>query len=234
MNRVLHFPSLDSTNAYAKTHALDLPDGTVVRADEQTAGRGRYNRVWVSNPGGLYFSLVLKPAQTAFLQNLTQLMALSVCTAVRALKTDAHLKWPNDVLVGNRKICGILSEAVLQQNRFYALALGVGVNVRQPNLDAVDRPAVSLAALGAPADPDALLDDILRRFNARCQEALERGFAAFADEYKALFAYLGKPIWITNGGRKISGVAQDISPAGTLLLATPQGPREFSIGDMNA
>lgn len=234
MNPVLHFPVLNSTNAYAKTHAQELADGTVVCADEQTAGRGRFDRVWVSQLGGLYFSLLLKPQQTAYLQNLTQLMAVSVCQAVRELGADAHLKWPNDVLVNEQKICGILSEAVLKQNRFYALVLGVGINVNQNSLPDVGRPAATLKNLGIPADKSALLNRVLTLFNARLKNALTQGFAAFAADYKNWFPYLGKTVSITNGGQKLFGVAENISSAGTLVVKMPEGLREFSIGDMNA
>lgn len=234
MERVLYFPSLTSTNAYAKQHAQSLPDKTIIVADEQTAGRGRFDRKWVSAPGGLYFSVLMKPTDVTNLPNLTQLMALCICQTVRKLGAEAILKWPNDVLVDGKKISGILSEVILRENTFYALVIGVGINAEQENLSGVGQPAVSLRELGIRLEKQELLQDVLERFWPRCAAVLKEGFSAFGKEYKELFPYLGKTISVTNGGRKISGAVQDISPTGTLLLATTLGRREFSIGDINA
>lgn len=234
MPRILQFLQLNSTNAYAKTHAKELEDGAVICAEEQTAGRGRFNRKWVSAQGGLYFSVLLKPNNTQHLPNLTQLMALCICQTVRELGAPAQLKWPNDVLVNNQKLSGILSEVVLEQNRFYALVIGVGINIRQADLSQVGQPAVSLEALNIHIRQQDMLARLLERFNARLPKALAEGFASFGEEYKALFPYIGRTVCITAGGGKTAGTVRDISSAGTLLLHTQQGLQEFSIGDMNA
>lgn len=234
MPRILHFPALNSTNAYAKEHARELENGTVVCAEEQTAGRGRFNRKWFSAKGGLYFSVLLKTENTQYLPNLTQLMALCICQTVRELGVPAQLKWPNDVLVNGKKLSGILSEAVLENNRFYALVIGVGINIRQPDLGHVGQPAVSLGELHISVTARELLNALLARFNARLPKALAEGFSSFGQEYKALFPYIGQTVCITAADRQHTGTVRDISSAGTLLLNTPQGPREFSIGDMNA
>ena len=234
MPRILQFLQLNSTNAYAKEHAKELENGDVVCAEEQTAGRGRFNRKWISAQGGLYFSVLLKPNNTRHLPNLTQLMALCICQTVRELGAPAQLKWPNDVLVNNQKLSGILSEVVLEQNRFYALVIGVGINIRQADLSQVGQPAVSLEALNIHISRQDMLARLLKRFNARLPKALAEGFASFGEEYKALFPYIGRTVCITAGGGKTAGTVRDISSAGTLLLHTRQGLQEFSIGDMNA
>ncbi|MBR2391971.1 MAG: biotin--[Elusimicrobiaceae bacterium] len=104
MEHLVHFDELDSTNTYLKKNWESLPKSTVVVAEKQTAGRGRYNRVWISNEGGLYFSVLLKPNKPDFLPNLTQLMALSICQTLEKANLIPKLKWPNDVLIDGEKI----------------------------------------------------------------------------------------------------------------------------------
>ncbi len=228
----MHFEELDSTNAYAKRQCSLLADKTVIVARTQSAGRGRLSRSWRSDPGGLYFSLVLKPRETDFLANLTQLMALSVCETLRALGANAWLKWPNDVLADGRKICGILSEAVTGPNGLEALALGVGVNVRQTDLSAAGQPAASLKTLGIEADEESVLNAVLERFFARYENMLQNGFESIRSRYLELFPYTGKEVGIRFGARETRGRVQTISPDGRLILGTPEGNMGISIGDM--
>ena len=189
-------------------------------------------RVWQSQEGGLYFSLLLKPTQTQFLPNLTQWMALAVCESIRAAGADAWLKWPNDVLADGKKLCGILSEAVTGKNGFEALVLGVGVNVAQADLSQAGQPAVSLHMLGLALTPEEVLQHILNRFFEGYEQVVNRGFESIREAYLARFPYIGKPVTIRYGAREAAGTVQTISPQGTLLLQTPQGVTEISIGDM--
>ena len=232
MWKILRFDQLDSTNAYAKRNCSLIENQTIIWADTQTAGRGRLMRHWLSEPGGLYFSIVLKPAQTNYLQNLTQLMALSVCQTLCALGAAAQLKWPNDVMVNGQKICGILSEAVVTQNCFTALVLGVGINVRQTDLSRAGQPAVSLAALGIQTKEETLLQAVVDRFFTAYEELLHHGFSAIRTEYLTYFPYLGKEVTITHGATPARGTVQTISPDGELVLNTSAGQTIISIGDM--
>ena len=126
MAHIIHFDEIDSTNTYLKNNCPQLADGTVVCADRQTAGRGRFDRKWISQDGGLYFSVLVKPQRTDFLPNFTQLMAVCVCTAAEELGAKAWLKWPNDVLANGKKLCGILSEAVVTSSGIEGVVIGVG------------------------------------------------------------------------------------------------------------
>ena len=232
MWRILRFDELDSTNAYAKRICSLIADKTTIVARIQTAGRGRMDRKWLSQPGGLYFSVVLKPQQTDFLPNLTQLMALSVCCAVQEIGATAWLKWPNDVLVDGKKLCGILSEAVTGKNGLTALVLGVGINVNQTDLHAAGQPAVSLRMLGIQIDTDSLLQRVLDNFFAVYPTVLEQGFQAIRSPYLQHFPYIGKQVTIRHGASPVSGIVETISPDGKLILNTPQGQTIISIGDM--
>ncbi len=231
MQQIIRFKQLDSTNTYAKNHCADLADKTVIVARIQTAGRGRMERKFISDKGGLYFSLILKNSHLNHLPNLTQLMALSVCKALQALGANAFIKWPNDVYADGKKICGMLSEAVAGAAGPQALIIGVGINVLQNTLE-VGQPAVSLKMLGISSTPQHVLDLVLRLFFEEYDQVLTNGFSAIRDAYLQRFPYIGKAVQIKNGARDAKGTVETISQDGLLVLQTPKGPAEISIGDM--
>ena len=232
MSNILHFETLSSTQTYLKEHFKTLDDKTVVMADEQTAGRGRFDRKWISQPGGLYFSVLLKPTQQDFLANLTQLMALSLCQAVESYSLQPNLKWPNDVQLNGKKLCGILSETVMQNGKIACVVLGVGVNVAQTDLSHVGQPAVSLYELGVRIDTQDLLQQVLDLFFQKYEAVLSEGFSTIRSAYLERFPFLGKQIAVKNGTTALTGIAQDLSPRGTLVLQTPRGSQEILIGDL--
>lgn len=232
MQTPIHFEELDSTITYLKNNRASLPHGAVVYADRQTAGRGRFNRKWVSQEGGLYFSVLLKPKTTRFLANLTQLMAVSVCRALEELGADPKIKWPNDVQVNMQKICGILSEAVTVKGRVEAVVVGAGVNVAQEGLDKIDQPATSLKEVGINTTKERVLELVLEFFRRDYPALMTGGFKTIRPDYLKRFAALGKEVTVKNGEKTIFGMAEDVSPKGTLVLRTASGPEEIYIGDL--
>lgn len=205
----------------------DGPEGQVLVAEEQTAGRGRAGRTWVSAPGAsLTFSVLLRPASVpppvrGWLPLLT---GVAVAGAVRsAAGVAAVLKWPNDVLVGDRKLAGILAE---QSPGGGAVVVGVGLNVAIPRdelpVSPAGLPATSLLVEGAQVAREPLLTEILR--------GLERLYLAFrADpdpersgllaQYTAACATLGRTVRVElPAGRVLAGVAEGIDPGGRLLV----------------
>ncbi len=232
MGNILYFETLDSTQTYLKKHFETLDDKTVVVTEQQTAGRGRFDRQWISQPGGLYFSVLLKPTKTDFLANLTQLMALSVCQAAEKYALQPNLKWPNDVQVSGRKLCGILSEAIAQNGHIACVVLGVGINVAQKDLSHVGQPAVSLRELGVIVDKNQFLQDVLDLFFQSYPAVVAEGFPVIRPAYVERFPFLGKQIAVKNGTAAVTGIAHDLSPRGTLLLQTRSGTQEILIGDL--
>ena len=232
MENVLHFAEINSTNTYLKENFATLADKTIVMADTQTAGRGRFQRQWISQRGGLYFSILLKPTKTNFVANLTQLMALSVCRAVEELGAKPTIKWPNDVQLKGKKLCGILSEAIAGKEGLSCVVLGVGVNVTQGDLNYVGQPAISLRQAGIFIDKEILLSAILNHFWQGYDNVLQNGFASLRKDYIQRFPYLGKEISIKNGAANASGTLTDVSPRGTLLLNGKSGLEEILIGDL--
>lgn len=232
MDPIIHFEEIDSTNNYLKENCSSLAHGTIVTADRQTAGRGRFNRRWISQDGGLYFSVLIKPQQTDSWPNFTQLMGLSLCRAIEKLFPNTYLKWPNDVLADGKKLCGILSEGVLSGGRLEGMVIGTGVNVGQKTMPDVGQPATSLYMLGVRVDKSALMQDIMNYFWQDYPAMETHGFAAICEPYKKRFPFIGKQISVKNGEKPLSGTVQDVSSRGTLFLATADGPTEIYIGDL--
>ncbi len=128
---ILSFIEIDSTNNFAKSHWKNLPHGTLIIAEKQTSGRGRRGRIWTSPFGtGLYFSIVLKPPLPVIaLPRLTIVAGVSVALALEKLGVLVKLKWPNDIMIGTRKVGGILSEMSMEGDEVEYVILGIGINV---------------------------------------------------------------------------------------------------------
>jgi BirA family biotin operon repressor/biotin-[acetyl-CoA-carboxylase] ligase len=178
-----------STNLDLKRLAKEgAREGTVLLARRQTAGRGRQGRVWESPEGNLYLSILLRPSCTVREAGVYSFIAsLAVFETVKAFARAAQveIKWPNDVLVGGKKICGILLETNLTPDRKVDwLVLGVGINVlRHP--EGLPYAATSLAAEGAKTDPQTVLEVFLRHFEIWLHAYDEEGFAQIRSAWRA-------------------------------------------------
>ena len=240
--RIIGFAELESTNRHASAHLENLTCGDVVQADVQSAGHGRMRRRWVSHvPGNLCMSIVLKPRHAAPadlpLSNLSQLLALSVCHALDARGVRATLKWPNDVLVGGKKIAGLLAETVVRgAGEFAGLVLGLGVNLNlgEDLLATIDQPATSLSSwTDGLVDVAGFRDAVLVDFFNRCDVFLNRGFSMIHSEYVERCAFLGTNVEVLRGSEIIRGRAHGLSPAGELEIMTRDGAiRLVDLGEM--
>ena len=167
---MLNFDSLPSTNTYGKANLEVLQDGDVIVADCQTAGRGQKGNLWRSDVvGNIYASIILKPQDTKSddLPSLTQVLAKAIITSLFDYGVEAEMKWPNDVMVGGKKIAGILAEAVTQGHRVKGVVLGFGVNLAmtQDILNSIDKPATSLNILiEKVVDRDEFLGKVIQGF----------------------------------------------------------------------
>ncbi|MGH7321783.1 MAG: biotin--[acetyl-CoA-carboxylase] ligase [Candidatus Rokuibacteriota bacterium] len=220
---LLAYASTSSTQEIGRTLGREgAPEGTVIVADHQFAGRGRRGRAWIAPPGSaLLFSVLFRPSLPwARWPELTLAAACAVAEAVEARTGLAPtLKWPNDVLVGDRKLAGILAEGVLGHAAF--LVLGIGLNVSQRSLDwpaELARRGVSLAQLGRPVDREALLADILGRLAAHYRSLTTDGFGPVRDAWRAR-ALLGGSV----SGVAVTGSAVDVAPNGGLVVRRPDG-----------
>jgi len=235
-----------STNADLLARAADgAPEGTVLVAEEQRAGRGRMGRAWVSPPrAALTFSVLFRPGAVppARLGWLPLLTGVAVTSAVRAVTAvDARLKWPNDVLVRDAKLGGILAEAVGG-----AVVVGIGLNVSTEPDELPPPgpgPAGTLAAtsLGAEgwASPDrdllltALLGELEHWYLAWSRAGGDPERCGLAGEYARRCATLGRQVRVElPGGHLVQGLAAGIDPAGRLLVSVPDGELPVAAGDV--
>lgn len=224
-----------STNAdLARLARTGAQGGAVLVADHQTAGRGRFTRVWTAPPGdSLALSLMLRPpvAEPARWLWLPLLAGLSVVDGVRAASgVTARLKWPNDVLVGGRKLCGILAERV-ESAAGPAIVIGMGINTRLAAADLPVPTATSLAIEGGEVDPEAVVLAVLRAFEGRYTRWLAG--ADLRDEYAAACDTIGRQVRVDlGGGEAVEGAAVGVDAGGRLLVRTASGVQEFAAGDV--
>lgn len=228
---VRFFSTIGSTNDEALDWAVtNAPDMALVYAEEQTAGRGRGQRSWFTPAGAaLAFSLVLRPSDGEQPQLLffSALGALAVCEALDALGLAAQIKWPNDVLIGRRKVGGILAEAVWRGNCLQGIVLGIGVNVAPravPPPELLNFPATSVEdELQHPVHRLYLLREIL---SALIHWRTQMTGPLFIPAWEKRLAFRGEEVEIileneTSRFGKIHGLNED----GSLRLHTPQGGR---------
>jgi BirA family transcriptional regulator, biotin operon repressor / biotin---[acetyl-CoA-carboxylase] ligase len=237
-----HYPQVASTNDIARERArTGHPEGLLVLADEQIAGRGRMGRGWAAPPGSsLLMSLLLRPdwlpPANAFA--LTMLASVALCEAVEAtVPTQAALKWPNDLLLptrapggpGLRKAAGILSELDLAGDQIGWVVIGIGVNVNWAPQGVVDgrdlaESATSVgAAAGGPADRLALLRALLARLDSG-YTALRRGeHDALFHRWRARLAMLGQSVAVRLPTGELHGIAAGVEPSGALLVRDTDG-----------
>jgi BirA family biotin operon repressor/biotin-[acetyl-CoA-carboxylase] ligase len=236
--RLVCYDSLGSTNDEAKRLAREgATDGTIVWAREQTAGRGRRGRVWVSPRGNLHASLILRPqcsasgaAQLGFVAALA--IGGALCRMLPRLRGLSY-KWPNDVLVNGRKIAGILleSEATTPEGLAF-LIIGVGVNLSTSPSD-TDYPATSVAeecAVGVT--PEAMLAEFVDHFQLWEKRWREEGFAPVRAAWRAAAASPGEPIRVRLETNVLHGRFLDIDEQGALLLETAGQHRRISAGEI--
>jgi BirA family transcriptional regulator, biotin operon repressor / biotin---[acetyl-CoA-carboxylase] ligase len=228
---VRHYDSVSSTNDEAMRLAAEgAPHGTVVHADQQTVGRGRLSRRWLSPPGNLYLSIILRldlpPNRSA---ELGFIAALAVADAIETMlprQVRATLKWPNDVLVGGGKISGILLEHAAD-----VLILGVGVNVLQAP-GGVSANVSTVVGNGGLATVDGTRSAILTAL-ANWLDLWERdGFAAIRGAWLARAHPPGTPLRISVGDRTIEGRFADLAPDGALVIDTDDGRKSLAAGDV--
>jgi BirA family biotin operon repressor/biotin-[acetyl-CoA-carboxylase] ligase len=218
---------VDSTNNWVKLHIQELSPFTCVTAIEQTAGRGRFRRNWVSPRGQniyatLYFTV---PLGSGYLCNLGQLMAFACAKILRGLGFDAKIKWPNDVLIRGQKIAGVLTETV-SQDELIGVIIGVGMNVNMPEeiLQAIDQPATSLLHLSKKTwEIQELIELIMNHFIADLELLQKSGFAAFQAPFENLLAYKGEEITCLDGTQTIKGICHSITKEGRLQLLLSSG-----------
>lgn len=242
-----HFAALPSTNDTAKALAENgAPEGTVVWAEHQTAGRGRFRRNWESPARkGLWFSLVLRPPVEA-----KQISLINIFTAVYLRNFIAgllqnipdgqnkrvRLKWPNDILIGSKKVCGILLETSSRFGKPEFLIVGVGLNVLQVKSDFGEEIRSRATSLKVESGKEfrlpVLLNELVKGYFSAYRQAVAAGFASTIREYEKHLLFLHREITVHTRDGRISGRLLGVDESGFLRLKTPTGEVKITTGDV--
>lgn len=223
--------AIDSTSSEIKRRYLeggDGPNGLVVAAERQTAGRGRMGRSWVSQPGaGLFFSFLLRPDGLTLQQlgTLPMACALGVADFLAARGVECQCKWPNDVLAGAGKICGILSETVANSaGRVLVVGMGVNLNPDPRVGQAIEQAAVALGDFTEERyDPREVLPDVLNALAARIRVWLAEGFDGIRRDFVARLWGMEQPVRVRTPKGTEEGQIAGLGSDGELLLRRADG-----------
>lgn len=232
------FDSVDSTNAEA-LRAINQGRSApfLVLAERQVAGRGRRGRKWVSPfAENLYYSLVLRiDGGMRQLEGLSLVVGLAVMQTLRKLGVPtAGLKWPNDVLVGNKKIAGILLELVGDPADVCHVVLGIGINVNMQNADEVDQQWTSIRLeSGKSCDRNVLVAELNERLRAYIQRHQAGGFSVLQLEWERGHLWQGRPVSLIAGVSQVDGVVLGIDSQGALRLKVDGVEKVFSGGELS-
>jgi BirA family biotin operon repressor/biotin-[acetyl-CoA-carboxylase] ligase len=216
--RLIRFESLESTNEEARRLAATGDGGPVwITARVQTKGRGRRGSTWVSAPGNLFATLLMEvPPATAPQLGFAASLAAADVVASYAAPARVSLKWPNDVLLDDRKVAGILLEALPARS----LAIGIGINLLH-HPEGTETPAMSVhAATGRVVHPDEALAKLAAGFAAWYEIWQGQGFAGLKPDWLKRASGLGGPVRARLADREIKGVFEDLDDDGALLLRT--------------
>jgi BirA family biotin operon repressor/biotin-[acetyl-CoA-carboxylase] ligase len=224
-----YFTTLDSTNEQAKRLAgRGSPHGTIVLAEEQQKGRGRMGRSWISPKwGGIFLSIILRPDMAPYeAPKLTIMTAVAVAEAIRnRTGLAALIKWPNDILIDEKKVCGILTEMNTEIDVINHVVIGVGINVNNLAFPKdLKQKAASLKQMkNEHINRIDILAGFLESFETLYQTAMNDGFEGIFQKWRSLCCNLGKHVNIIGRAESFSGIALDINNDGALLVRTEDG-----------
>jgi BirA family biotin operon repressor/biotin-[acetyl-CoA-carboxylase] ligase len=229
-----------STNEDAARLArAGAPEGTLVVAEHQTAGRGRLGRRWVSpRHVNLYASFILRPPLApADAPQISLVAAVAVARALAAAGgPEVAIKWPNDCLLGGRKVAGILTEMDAELDRVRTVVLGIGVNLNTP-LRAFPTEVRSIAtsllhATGQRVDRVAFTASLCDELEAVYDRFLREGFASVVADWETFSCLSGRPVTVDCAGRRITGTVRGLDPGGRLVVDGPEGEERIVAGDV--
>jgi len=222
---IVYFQELNSTNDFAKELAVrGAREGTIVVAETQTMGKGRFKRKWISPENGLWFSIVLKPnAPLKHAQKLTLLASVAVAKTINRLYgLEAQIKWPNDVLINQKKVCGMLTESRIKGEKVDFAILGIGINANF-NVESIPRhlreEATTLKEeLGKEIKREILLCELLAEIESHYELFRRRRFEEILEYWRRLAGFLGSNVEVKSDEETVEGQAIDIDDDGALII----------------
>ena len=223
---IVHYTIVDSTNDRAKALAIQgASEGTIVVAEEQSAGRGRKGRSWLSaNGDGICLSLILRPSMPpGEISQITLMTAVAIAeTLLEISGADVNIKWPNDILVNGKKIAGILTEMSMEMDVIDYIIIGLGLNVNTEKKlfgEEIKDLATSLYIVtGIHFSRSEIIRLFLTRFEKYYLRVQSDGFSSIIKRWKELSNIIGKYVTVDISGRKISGTVDDIGEDGVMIL----------------
>lgn len=237
---IRYFDCVDSTNRIAKELAVDVAEGTVVISEEQTAGKGRIDREWISPKNkGIWMSIVLKPQlEPSKLSKITQIGAVAIYEALENLHIKSEIKWPNDILISGKKVAGILTEMGAELNRINYIVMGIGINVNvdEKNFptELQDKASSIKIEEGKYISRKALAANILNEFEKHYIDFKENG-----DIKKAVkilndnSSLIGKEVRVINWNNERVGKALEINCNGELVVEFKEGIENIYSGEVS-
>lgn len=227
---IVTLDEVHSTNSYALEHIRSFEDKNVIFTPHQTSGRGRFDRKWICDDSeNIYMSIILKPENVTEypFPNLTQYLSVALCKVLeREFGLKPSIKWPNDILVDNAKISGILAESHVENNQINAIVLGLGLNVnlKKETLEKIDQNATSIGYLtDRRYDVEKVLRMICDEFFSNYDAFVKGGFEYIKTEYINRCGFLGKNIFIRETSQKKQYFAKAIDNEGLLLAVDASG-----------
>ncbi len=222
--QIEQFDCLPSTQDYLKELAYnnpDLPEGSLICATEQTQGHGRHGRAWLGGEGNLYLSFLIRAKCN--INDIGQLSLLTGLALSRAIEQDIILKWPNDVLIQDKKCCGILIDAApVIDNKIAYLIIGIGVNIKSAPLE-------TSTCLGKSIDKNQFMDRVLSAFSDCYEQWKNEGFTDLREEWLSQTCPKGQKISVKIGSRQIKGSFERIDMLGNLILICDNTLKEIEI-----
>jgi BirA family biotin operon repressor/biotin-[acetyl-CoA-carboxylase] ligase len=239
--RIEYYESIDSTNAVAKELALKgTPDGTVVVAEHQTKGKGRLKRSWLSLPGeNILFSVIFYPQiSTDLVFRLTMLASIAAVKAVKRIcKVDAKIKWPNDLYINGKKVCGVLTEFSADFDSVHYIVVGIGLNVnfKTSKNREIENIATSLMEeCGEKISRLSVFTALLEELDLLYESFIKTGGEELEKEWNKYSMVVGRKIKIISGKDEKLGIAKGINKYGHLILLNENGQdEEIVCGDLS-
>jgi BirA family biotin operon repressor/biotin-[acetyl-CoA-carboxylase] ligase len=234
--KVIYFPQLPSTMDVARLEARQgAAEGTVIIAGEQTSGRGRVRRPWLSPPGNIALSVILYP-DVSHLPYLIMIASLAIVRGIKAVTgLEADIKWPNDILIDGKKVCGILTENEISGKKTPRAIIGIGINISIGDLD-VKGSSIPVTSLEKEFKQTVIKTDLVNNLLVE----MERLYLELPDsesiyrEWRRKLVTLGKKVMVTSGDETLEGLAESVDPTGALILKLDDGSTTRIVaGDVN-
>lgn len=235
---IVHFDTIDSTNTYAKSVGYESENGTVIISEEQTNGRGRVGRLWHSKKHeGIWMSIILKPEISPMEAPFITLIAgASVVNALDKLGIESYIKWPNDLIINGKKICGILTELSAEIDMVNYIVVGIGINVKSMEFDnEISKIATSIYKEGYEITRVDIVKNILEEFEKLYKEYIHMGIKDnVLDVCRNKSGIIGKNIYAIKGNQKDYVECLDINDEGNLIVKYENGDiREIMSGEIS-